>query len=313
VTLNGTSTFAVEIGGITPGNLASNYDQLNVTGTVSLGNATLSLTPLSFTPSAGQTFVIINNDDTDAVTGTFNGLPNGATIPNFLGSALNATITYTGGDGNDVVLTVVAPVLTPGNLQFSAANYNDTEQDSLTHTALITVKRVGGTDGAVSVHWATSAGTATPGSDYTESSGDLSWIAGNADDQTFTVTVSGDTAYEFNEAVNLTLSAPTGGAGLGTPNPATLTIINDDVADTDAVLSSGNLQITDVNGANTDDTLTISLNGSNVRINDPSHTINCGTDTTAIDANTCEVPLDSVTGPGGRQLLPTRRSDLPRR
>jgi hypothetical protein len=57
VTLNGTSTFAVEIGGITPGNLANNHDQLNVTGTVSLGNATLSLTPLSFTPSVGQAFV----------------------------------------------------------------------------------------------------------------------------------------------------------------------------------------------------------------------------------------------------------------
>jgi CSLREA domain-containing protein len=296
VTLNSSSTFAVEDGGTTPGNLATNHDQLNVTGTVSLGNATLSLSPLSFTPSAGQAFVIINNDDTDAVTGTFNGLPEGATIPNFLGSDLNATITYVGGTGNDVVLMAFAPVLTPGNLQFSAANYNDTEQNSGTHLVTITVQRVGGTDGAVSVHWATSAGTATPGSDYTESAGDLSWADGNAADQTFTVTVSGDTAYEFNETVNLTLSAPTGNAGLGTPNPATLTITNDDVADSDVVLSGVNLQITDVNGGNSDDTLTISLNGSNVRITDPNHTLNCGASVTAIDANTCELPLASITG-----------------
>jgi len=308
VILNGNSTFAVEDGGTTPGNLATNYDQLNVTGTVSLGNATLNLSPLGFTPSAGQTFVIINNDGTDLTTGNFtlgtggtdeNGgsLAEGDTITNFLGSALEATITYQGGTGNnDVVLTAVAPVLTPGNLKFSAANYDDTEQNSGTHLVTITVQRVDGTDGAVSVHWATSAGTATPGSDYTEDSGNLSWIAGNADPQTFTVTVSGDTAYEFNEMVNLTLSAPTGGAGLGTPNPATLTITNDDAADSDVVLGSGNLQITDVNGGNSDDTLTISLNGSNVRINDPTHTLNCGTDTTAIDANTCEVPLALVTG-----------------
>jgi hypothetical protein len=40
--------------------------------------------------------------------------------------------------------------------------------------------------------------------------------------------VSGDTTFEADETVNLTLSAPAGGAGLGTPNPATLTIINDD-------------------------------------------------------------------------------------
>ena len=91
----------------------------------------------------------------------------------------------------------------------------------------------------------------------------------------------------------------------------------------------GNLQIIDVNGGNTDDTLTISLNGSNVRITDPNHTINCGAGATAIDANTCEVPLASITGSiqvnalagndsltlalGRRQLLPTGRSDLQRR
>jgi CSLREA domain-containing protein len=288
--------------------LSTNHDQLNVTGTVSLGNATLNLSPLGFTPSAGQTFVIVNNDGADSITGNFilgtggtdeNGgsLAEGDTITNFLGSALEATITYQGGmDTNDVVLTAVTPVITPGNLQFSAANYNDTELNSGTHLVTITVQRVDGTDGAVSVHWATSAGTASPGSDYTESSGDVSWIAGNADPQTFTVTVSGDTAYELNETVNLTLSAPTGGAGVGTPNPATLTIINDDIADTDVALSGGNLQITDVNGANTDDTLVIRLNGSNVRISDSNHTLNCGAGTTAIDANICEVLLASITG-----------------
>src|SRR6185436_12159899 len=104
---NSSSTFAVEDGGITPGNLSTNYDQLNVTGTISLANATLNLSPLGFSPSAGQTFVIVNNDGTDLITGNFilgtggtdeNGgsLGEGDTITNFLGSALEATITYQG-------------------------------------------------------------------------------------------------------------------------------------------------------------------------------------------------------------------------
>src|SRR5262249_35019254 len=65
------STFVVEIGGTTVGQ----YDQLNVTGTVSLGGATLSASTFLFIPSNAiqQTFRIINNDSTDAVTGTFAG------------------------------------------------------------------------------------------------------------------------------------------------------------------------------------------------------------------------------------------------
>ena len=110
VTFNSSSSLAVEIGGTTPGNGPTNHDQLNVTGTVSLGNAVLGLSSFNgFAPSAGQSFDIISNDGTDGVTGTFNGLGEGATIPNFLGSGLNATITYQGGtNSNDVVLTTVA-------------------------------------------------------------------------------------------------------------------------------------------------------------------------------------------------------------
>ncbi len=104
------STYAVEIGGTTAGNASNNHDQLNIYGTVSLGNATLSLSAFNgFTPSAGQTFTIINKNTAGAITGTFNSLAQGATITNFLGSGLNATISYTGGDGNDVVITVSAP------------------------------------------------------------------------------------------------------------------------------------------------------------------------------------------------------------
>jgi fibronectin-binding autotransporter adhesin len=95
------STFEAELGGTTE---CTAYDQQVVTGTVSLGNATLStLIVNDFKPAAGNTFTIIKNDGTDAVTGTFNNLAQGAT---FTVDGYVLAISYTGGDGNDVVLTV---------------------------------------------------------------------------------------------------------------------------------------------------------------------------------------------------------------
>jgi predicted outer membrane repeat protein len=79
-----------------------------MTGSVDLGNATLNII-LGFTPALGQTFTIINNQSTAAVTGTFNGLPEGAV---FTVGGSYFRITYQGGDGNDVVLIAVeAPSL----------------------------------------------------------------------------------------------------------------------------------------------------------------------------------------------------------
>ena len=87
MTLNGTTA-------------GTGYDQLNVTGTVNLGGATLQVNPLA--TSVGDTFTIIQNDGTDPVEGTFAGLAEGAWFT--VGTAM-FTITYKGGDGNDVVLT----------------------------------------------------------------------------------------------------------------------------------------------------------------------------------------------------------------
>lgn len=95
------SNLNIEINGTTPG---TGHDQVNVTGTVSLGGANLNVS-LGYTPLAGDQFVIINNDGADAVSGTFNSLPQGGLI--YSGGYV-FSIVYNGGSGNDVVLTTLA-------------------------------------------------------------------------------------------------------------------------------------------------------------------------------------------------------------
>ncbi len=58
----------------------------------------------------------------------------------------------------------------------------------------------------------------------------LRWANGEAGTKTFTVAVLGDTEVEPDETVNLMLSSPIGGATLGTPTNATLTIVLDESA-----------------------------------------------------------------------------------
>jgi len=103
--LNGMGCFALNGAGAGTG-----YSQLNVAGTVSLGagsSLNLSLSP-SFVPAQGQSFVLINNDGADPVSGIFNGLPEGSVVT--LNSVYQFTVSYVGGSGNDVVLTcTVAP------------------------------------------------------------------------------------------------------------------------------------------------------------------------------------------------------------
>lgn len=108
------SHYSLEIGGANAGNGTGFHDQVNVTGSVTLGGGSLTVNAFGgFTPVLGQSFVIINNDGSDAVTGTIGGLAEGAFISNFLGTAFSGRISYVGGSGNDVTLTAVAaPVVT---------------------------------------------------------------------------------------------------------------------------------------------------------------------------------------------------------
>ncbi len=114
------SKLSIDLNGLTAG---TQYDQLAVTGTVDLGGSTLEVAT-AMVPPPGTNFVIISNDGSDAVTGTFNGLPSGATVTVGIQSY---TISYTGGDGNDVVLTATgAPgcnnVVIPTGIQTLPSN-----------------------------------------------------------------------------------------------------------------------------------------------------------------------------------------------
>jgi hypothetical protein len=113
-------------------------------------------------------------------------------------------------------------------LKFSAATYSIAENAG---SATITVSRTGGTASGVTVNYATANISATAGSDYTSASGTLTFDAGDTS-KTFSVPLLDDTFVEGPEMVSLSLGAATGGASLGSPSTATLTITENDAGGT---------------------------------------------------------------------------------
>ena len=106
----------LELNGAT---LGTQYDNLNVTGTVSLAGADLILTlGTGYAPVYGEIFTLLNNDLSDSVTGTFAGVNGGAFGPgdtfqltNNMGT-FDFTLHYDGEGlaltgGNDLVLQAV--------------------------------------------------------------------------------------------------------------------------------------------------------------------------------------------------------------
>ncbi|MDB6025396.1 MAG: hypothetical protein JWM68_1619 [Verrucomicrobiales bacterium] len=125
--LNLSSNATLTLDGI--GTLPGNYDQLSVTGAVALGTCRLQVTSLPVV-APGTTFMIITNDGSDAVSGTFYGLPENSVL--FV-SGQPFRLHYAGGSGNDVTLVrETIPVLnnngglTNGSWYFSGTGATST-------------------------------------------------------------------------------------------------------------------------------------------------------------------------------------------
>lgn len=201
----------------TDGAVSVNYGTAN--GTASAGsdytttNGTLNLA----NGQASATFQVPITDDA-AVEGAENftvtlSSPSGGAA---LGTPVTVTVTITDNDA--------APQ--PGTLQFSGASATVGEAAG---SITLTVNRVSGTDGAVSVNYSSANGTAIAGLDYTAASATLNLANGQAS-ATFQVPISDDAAVEGAETFTVTLASPAGGAALGTPVTVTVTITDNDAA-----------------------------------------------------------------------------------
>jgi autotransporter-associated beta strand protein len=97
LTLSAASVFSVDM-------TSTTADRINVTGAVNITSASLQLNiPNGTVFTGGQTFTLISNDLTDAISGTFSNAPAGTdTINGYLW-----LVSYTGGDGNDFTIQAV--------------------------------------------------------------------------------------------------------------------------------------------------------------------------------------------------------------
>lgn len=107
----------------------------------------------------------------------------------------------------------------------SLSNATVTEGNAGTAAAVFTATLSAPVNQPVTVSYATSAGTATAGSDYVQTAGTITFPA-NTTTQTITVLVNGDALAESNETFNVTLSNPTN--AILTGPKAVGTIVNDD-------------------------------------------------------------------------------------
>jgi hypothetical protein len=116
--------------------------------------------------------------------------------------------------------------IVPTGTQLSAQTYSSNESNG---NLEVTVLRSGDLSKATAVDYATADGTATAGSDYTETDGTLTFAPGETS-KTIDIPITNDNVYELPETFGLTLSSPSGPGivEILSPGAASLTINDND-------------------------------------------------------------------------------------
>ena len=113
-----------------------------------------------------------------------------------------------------------------GAAYLAVDNVSVTEGNSGSATATFTVTRSGNTNGASTLKYRTTNGTAAAGSDYTAVDLTTLGFEPGETSKTITVGVTGDTTVEKNETLNVVLSTPVG--AIISDASGTATVVNDD-------------------------------------------------------------------------------------
>lgn len=162
--------------------------------------------------------------------------------------------------------------------QFSVTAVSVGEADG---SVSLSVTRVGTVTAAASVQFSTLDVTAVAGSDYTATSGTLSWAAGESDAQTITVPILSDRIAEQAKSFSVVLDGPSGPITVADPGTATVTINDDDTAGFTVTRSDGSNRVAERSDldrplgrdsytvaltSQPTETVTISLSSNNARL-----------------------------------------------
>ena len=185
--------------------------QLSFTGSTATGSFTTSIS------GTGPAYLV-----------TVSGFTAGGTV---IASILAGNVADTAGNTNMASTSTddTITLINSGTVQFSAPTYLVLENVA---TKTITVTRVGGTEGVLTVDYAITGGSAINGGvDYTGATSlTLTFADGDATPQDIVITINDDTVFEpLNETVNLaltnvTVDAAAAPGALGAQNTAVLTI-----------------------------------------------------------------------------------------
>ena len=187
--LGNNTTFAATGGFTADVTSASVFEKVTVTGTVNItAGAALTLNSAGgYIWNGTDTFTMLSNDAGDAITGTFTG----PTLTTFLGSALTAQQSYTGGSGNDLVI---------GSLNSAPTDI------ALTNATLAENNTAGATIGTLTANDSDIADTHT----FT--------FAGGVDDGVFTITgntltINGSADFETQSSYTIRIRSTDNGIG----------------------------------------------------------------------------------------------------
>ncbi len=199
---------------------------VSLTGTIST-NATVAYTTSAVSATAGSDYTSTSGTLTFATNETSKTIA----IPIINNSTVETNETFrvtlsspTGGPSLGVNYQATVTIVDDDiGITLSAATLSVSEGGT---NAVLTVNRSGGLTNTVTVLYATADISATAGSDYTNTSGTLTFTNG-VTAQTITVPIIDDSAIETNETFAITLSSPSG-ATLVSPSAAIVTIVEND-------------------------------------------------------------------------------------
>jgi CSLREA domain-containing protein len=184
-----------------------------------------------------------------------------------------------------------------GQLQFASAASTANEGAG---NAVVVVERTGGNGGTVGATIGTASGSAAAGADFTSVTTTVTFANGESGPKNVLIPIANDGISEATESFAVALSNPTGGAAIGAPANATVSITDDDPW---PALSIGDVTVSEGDSGATSASFTVTLTGSTEQTVTVQFAAANGTATTPADYTAVSGTLTFAPGTSSQSIV----------